>query len=106
MFGKPEWFREKKIGWGLDPISWQGWVYVFLWVNVLIVPFTVLLTRNQPLEAGVWIVTILAFMLREVYVMKRALAEKADSPEQTANDQGSPPVDCIETRNFDLERRR
>ena len=27
MFGKPNWFRPKTFGWGLTPITWQGWAY-------------------------------------------------------------------------------
>jgi len=29
MFGKPEWFtRRKYLGWGIQPKTWQGWVYI------------------------------------------------------------------------------
>ena len=37
MFGKPQWFREKKLGWGLTPVTWQGWVYALVWAAVLVV---------------------------------------------------------------------
>ena len=28
MIGKPEWFTRKKIGWGITPATWQGWLYI------------------------------------------------------------------------------
>jgi hypothetical protein len=29
MLGNPKWFRRRKYtGWGLTPVTWQGWVYV------------------------------------------------------------------------------
>jgi hypothetical protein len=54
MFGKPQWFRPKAIGWGLTPIKWQGWVYSLLWVGAIALPFVVLIVRQQPLEAFAW----------------------------------------------------
>lgn len=36
MIGKPQWFtRRKWAGWGLFPITWQGWVYLVLFVAAI-----------------------------------------------------------------------
>ena len=36
MIGKPKWFRRRKYtGWGLWPITWQGWVYT----AAIVIPF-------------------------------------------------------------------
>ena len=43
MFGKPNWFRPKTFGWGLTPITWQGWAYTGGWVGLLVAPFSLLL---------------------------------------------------------------
>ena len=32
MIGKPEWFTYRIFGWGLRPRTWQGWVYVVVFV--------------------------------------------------------------------------
>jgi hypothetical protein len=33
MIGKTEWFRPRKYGgWGLTPATWQGWLYIGLFV--------------------------------------------------------------------------
>ena len=38
MFGSPDWFRPKTIGWGLTPVRWQGWAYALTWVSVHLRP--------------------------------------------------------------------
>ena len=50
MFGKPQWFRPKAIGWGLTPISWQGWAYTALWSAAIAGPFLLLLVSGKPIE--------------------------------------------------------
>lgn len=36
MIGKPEWFtRRKWAGWGLFPVTWQGWLYVAVFVAAI-----------------------------------------------------------------------
>jgi len=42
MFGKPNWFRPKTFGWGLTPITWQGWAYTAVWGGLLVAPFSLL----------------------------------------------------------------
>ena len=38
MFGKQEWFKRRKYGgWGLYPATWQGWVYVGIFMVPLMV---------------------------------------------------------------------
>ena len=44
MIGKPGWFTYRFAGWGLQPRTWQGWVYVagfaaaFVLISLLPVP--------------------------------------------------------------------
>mgnify|MGYP006969599056 CR=1 FL=1 len=56
MFGNPAWFEPKKVGWGLTPVTWQGWVYTAAWVGVLTIPFTALMLVQQFPEAFAWLV--------------------------------------------------
>jgi hypothetical protein len=38
MFAKREWFQKRKYGgWGISPKSWQGWVYIGVFVGILLV---------------------------------------------------------------------
>ena len=55
MFGKSEWFRPKAIGWGLHPITWQGWAYSLAWIGVIAAPFVALVARKQAPEAMIWL---------------------------------------------------
>lgn len=37
MLGKAEWFQKRKYGgWGLSPRTWQGWVYIFVFIGILL----------------------------------------------------------------------
>jgi hypothetical protein len=37
MFGKPQWFvRRKYLGWGLMPVTWQGWAYMLVLVAPIV----------------------------------------------------------------------
>lgn len=48
MIGKPEWFQRRKYGgWGLAPKTWQGWLYIIIFVLLL---FTI-----QLLPLNFWI---------------------------------------------------
>lgn len=49
MFGKPQWFKPKTFGWGLTPVTWQGWIYTLVWAVALLGPYLWLLFR-----LGIW----------------------------------------------------
>lgn len=37
MLANPKWFRRRKYtGWGYTPNTWQGWLYVGVWVSTII----------------------------------------------------------------------
>ena len=67
MFGNPRWFRPKTFGWGLVPITWQGWVYTLVWAALAAGPFNVLLlyVHQWPL-AVLWLVAIIAIACWDV----------------------------------------
>ncbi|KGP64254.1 hypothetical protein EP47_04175 [Legionella norrlandica] len=38
MFADPKWFtRRKYTGWGITPKTWQGWLYLAVWLAILMV---------------------------------------------------------------------
>ena len=114
MFGKPQWFRPKTIGWGLVPISWQGWAYTGGWAAAIAGPFALLLTRQQPLEALTWMglgIGALAYDVRQILRAKRSSSRPAAQAtgKQDDNvlyilDNGAPAP--VATRNFNLQMRR
>ena len=36
MAGRP-WFAPRRIGWGLKPVSWQGWLLTVAYIAIVIV---------------------------------------------------------------------
>ena len=106
MFGKPHWFRKKKIGWGLTPITVQGWAYALTWATVLAFPFTLLVLREQAVEAMVWATAaggLLVYDVRHIMVAMRP-AEPAEEVLYIGDDE--PSSDRLATRNYDFQLRR
>ncbi len=36
MIGKPEWFTYRRFGWGIAPKTWQGWVYIGVFIAIIL----------------------------------------------------------------------
>jgi hypothetical protein len=116
MFGNPQWFRPKAIGWGLVPVSFKGWLYTGGWIGAIAVPFLLLLTRGQPLEAFAWMtlgVGALAYDVRQILRSFRAsdsvttatvAAGKRDDNVLYIGD--SAPGVAVATANYNLRVRR
>ncbi|MCA9269234.1 MAG: hypothetical protein KDA41_12220 [Planctomycetales bacterium] len=81
MFGKPEWFKPKTFGWGLTPVTWQGWVYTLIWLIALTLPFNLLLWVRGAPEAVIWLVAGIAFLCFDVYLILKAMHRKEEEKE-------------------------
>ena len=76
MFRKAAWFRPKRFGWGIFPISWQGWVYTMVWALALIIA-ALATTLAEMWFWGTFVFTaVLIFMIRDI---KKILDEIAQS---------------------------
>ena len=74
MFGKPQWFKPKTFGWGLHPVTWQGWTGPGTWLSVMLLPFVGFISqRDMRLEAFIWLGTSLSVMLMDVWQILRAM---------------------------------
>ena len=116
MFGNPQWFRPKAIGWGLVPVSFRGWLYTGGWIGAIALPFLLLLGRGQPVEAITWMTLglgALAYDVRQILRSFRATdittATVAAPPKREDNvlyimesNAGVP----VATRNYNLQVRR
>lgn len=114
MFGKHHWFVKKRYGWGLSPISWQGWFYSAVWCAVMILPFTLMLWLGLVPQAGIWLVASIGVLVWDV---KEILGEMAPAgPGQPAEsqeledelfviDENETESERFYTRNYDLEIR-
>jgi hypothetical protein len=75
MFGNPQWFRLKALGFGLIPIRWQGWAYSAAWGSTIALPFWLLVTRHQSFEATLWLTLAIGALGCDVYKMWTSLCQ-------------------------------
>ncbi len=109
MFGKPHWFRPKKIGWGLTPITWQGWVYTLVWACLIAGVFNLLLfvtidgrALRIP-EACIWLAVSIGALIWETRgILKAIRAAEDDKRYFIGDDDGE---SHVTTRNYDLHVR-
>jgi len=118
MFGQPRWFRPKKSGWGIVPVTWQGNLYTIVWICAIAFPFALLVRRHQPLplEAGIWLTTACGLLAYDVRQILRALRGSPSAASNAAAATGqrddnvlyildSQPGQPVATRNFNLQVR-
>jgi hypothetical protein len=111
MFGKPQWFRAKRFGWGLVPITWQGWGYTSAWLAAIVLPYLLLLERHQAWEATIWMTLgsgALAYDVRQILRAMRGTSAglaKAGGPnadEDILYILDTPATSPVATRNYNL----
>ena len=103
MFGKPEWFRVKTVGWGLSPIRWQGWAYTAAWAAVIAIPFLALLTQIRLLESVVWVAFGIGMLVWDVRKIRQSLTPKLKD-DVFVIDEDTEPI-SLNTRRFDMHLR-
>ena len=94
MFGNPQWFRPKTLGFGLIPVRWQGWAYTAAWSSAISLPFLVLVGRHQVFEALVWAGLSLGALIYDVWHILRAFHPQKSSSSPAAG-RTSPPDDKV-----------
>lgn len=82
MFGKPHWFKPRRLGWGLTPVAWQGWVYVLVWTAVLLGPYLCLLYVTGLWPASVLELFLIALLVVDTWDILRAIKrdDRGDQP--------------------------
>ncbi len=73
MFGNPDWFRLKTVGWGLTPIRWQGWAYALAWAAVIAAPFVGMLLWEMVPQALVWLTVMTGGLVYDVRDIRRQM---------------------------------
>lgn len=107
MFGNPAWFRQKKVGLGVRPVTWQGWAWSLVWLLAITLPFLfLLLAMHRAPEAAIWLAVSLAAMVVEV----RSIARKIRSEVRRKEDEnilyiGDDEAGEVQTRNYRLQLR-
>jgi hypothetical protein len=67
--GRMPWFGRKRFGWGLQPISWQGWVLTIAYVAIA-VTLGATLASSQGLLFATVLAIVTALVLLVVYLTK------------------------------------
>lgn len=104
MFGKPEWFKPKVFGWGLNPVTKQGWIYTGVWLGVLLLPYFGL-WATQGLAFGlVWLAFAVGVLIWDVKdILSQMKKEKDDENVIQINDDDESTT--LATRKYEMEIR-
>jgi hypothetical protein len=107
MFGKTTWFREKKVGWGVRPATWQGWAYSAAWMLVVTAPFLfLLLVMHRTPEAAIWMgVSLVAMFLDVRSIARQIRAEVRRKEDENILYIGDDDAGEVQTRNYKLQLR-
>ena len=105
VFGRPEWFRPKSVGWGLTPVKWQGWVFAASWSVVTLFPFIYLMCHSLLPEAFTWVVLSLAALIREVAQILNQIAGQRQRDVDSIRAHVPAEGGQVATRHFDLQLR-
>ncbi len=61
---KKPWFGKKYFGWGLRPVSREGWLVTFVFILIIII--NAFYFRNSPINIIIFIVAIVAYILTAI----------------------------------------
>lgn len=100
MFGKPEWFKEKTIGWGVVPVKWQGWGYTAIWSAVISGPFLTLLAMMKIPESLIWMALSVGALVLDVRSVVKQMRQKKERDALFYI--GDEADSHVATKNFDL----
>lgn len=106
MFGKPEWFGEQRIGWGLRPKAWQGWVYAAAWMGAIGMPFIGLISRRQGPEALFWLVVSTGLLLWDIAGIRKGVRSSSDADVLYIGEEGECCQNQLASRKFHFQLRK
>ena len=108
MFGKPEWFKQTqaRIGWGLAPCCWEGWVYAGIWLAVLAIPFLILFWNSLFLESVIWVAASLVAVTLDTGAVRKAMSQERPKDDVLYIDESETVSEEFATRNYDFRLRR
>ena len=77
------WFKPKRIGYGLTPITWQGWCVTFLLIAVLSISiYAVTYLVRDPLNAVIVLLILLSIELTVFILFSYRHAKSIDDEEK------------------------
>ena len=77
------WFKPKRIGYGLTPITWQGWFVTFLLIVVLSVSvYAVTYVVSDPLDVAVVLLILISIEVTVFILFSYRHAKSFDDAEK------------------------
>lgn len=78
MIGKAKWFTLRKYtGWGLTPVTWQGWLYTALFVAPIAILESISVAQNfKTVFTTVWVIIFLADIFHIMIQLKKDERER------------------------------
>lgn len=78
MIGKTKWFTLRKYtGWGLTPVTWQGWLYTVLFVAPIAILESISVAQNfKTVFTTVWVIIFLADIFHIMIQLKKDERER------------------------------
>lgn len=104
MFGKPEWFKPKIFGWGLNPVTKQGWIYVGVWVGVMLIPFFALWGTQGMISGLIWLFASMGLLIYDVKQILDAM-KKQKEDENLIEIRDEDDSTTLATRKYEMEIR-
>lgn len=95
MFGNPDWFRPKTVGWGLTPIRWQGWAYALTWMGIIGLPFTLMLVWGLVPQSFVWVAVMAGGLLYDVRDIRKQMQRASFNAAAVATRTQAPEKDIL-----------
>ena len=108
MFGKPEWFRPHRIGWGMTPVTRAGWIYMTTWLSVVLLPAGILVTSRGVLESIIWFAAAGAMMMWDMRNVRNTKTEAEIAKEEAdlfVIDENETESRRVATENYELHIR-
>lgn len=92
MFGKPEWFKPKTFGWGIDPVTWQGWTWLGIWLAVMGIPYLAFVANAHPSwsKGFIWLGAMGGLLVYDVYQILKSMKSAGQPGPGTASPKSSP----------------
>lgn len=74
---RENWFRPKRVGLGIQPITLKGWMYTLGWTAAIIVPSIFILKIRKPVFGLIWLSAATAAFTVDVWLILRRLRIRA-----------------------------
>lgn len=92
MLGNPKWFKRRKYtGWGLTPITWQGWVYVgALFLSLFFISaLTVWLNIQTAYQIGIVLLVLAAIVLETLDISARINSDERETAHEALSERNA-----------------